>query len=141
MFFDEWAANSKNNKFWHLDLFLAGAGLNDQSKQLFQNISRVYADYDVWRKFVVSNNESCSVSDVMPQASDELLLCTSSGTTDTPKKIKHTHEFLFEISYRNEKIFKFDGNVLHLKNLFLVHTKMKKYFLMKHLLAVELFVI
>ena len=27
--------------------------------------------------------------------------CTSSGTTNTPKKVEHTHEFLKNISYRN----------------------------------------
>lgn len=31
--------------------------------------------------------------------------CTSSGTTNTPKKVEHTHKFLKNISYRNSKFY------------------------------------
>lgn len=115
--FDTFMASSPTNKSWHMDLFLGNPGLSDQSKQFFQSISRVYADYNIWRNYIATNNESWPLSDIFPQESDELLLCTSSGTTDTPKKIKHTHEFLFEISARNQRVFRFNGNVLHLRNL------------------------
>ena len=40
---------------------------------------------------------------------DILMKCTSSGTTGTPKKVTHTHEFLYNISNRNSMFF--DGNV------------------------------
>lgn len=116
LFFDRLIAHS-NNKFWPMDLFLGNPGLREQQRMLFQSISRVYNDYTIWRNYWPTDSEYQSQHDILAQESDELLLCTSSGTTDTPKRIKHTHEFLFEISSRNQKVFKFHGNVLHLKNL------------------------
>jgi len=53
--------------------------------------------------------------DIMPLPSDIMLFCTSSGTTGTPKIVKHNHEFMYNLVMRNKKIFK--GSVLHLKNL------------------------
>lgn len=55
------------------------------------------------------------VIDDMPEPTDILMVCTSSGTTNTPKVIEHTHQFLFEISKRNSVAF--SGNVVHNKNL------------------------
>lgn len=117
LFFDNWMANARNKKFWTMDLFLAGPGLSDQSKLQFQNLSRAWADYTVCRNSIDPKRESRSRTDVVAQESDELLLCTSSGTTGPPKKIKHTHEFIWEVSTRNQRVFEFYGNVLHLRNL------------------------
>lgn len=38
-----------------------------------------------------------------------IMRCTSSGTTNTPKIVEHTHEFIYNLSVRNSKFF--DGNV------------------------------
>lgn len=39
-------------------------------------------------------------------APDSILVkCTSSGTTGTPKRIEHTHQFIFELVKRNSKMF------------------------------------
>lgn len=52
---------------------------------------------------------------IWAKESDILMRCTSSGTTGTPKKVTHTHEFLHNISKRNS-IF-FDNEVTLLWNL------------------------
>jgi hypothetical protein len=44
-----------------------------------------------------------------------LLKCTSSGTTGTPKKVHHTHEFIFALVMRNAKMF--DGVIGQAFNL------------------------
>lgn len=38
---------------------------------------------------------------ILAQSSNTLIKCTSSGTTNTPKVITHTHEFLYTLSKRN----------------------------------------
>ena len=48
-------------------------------------------------------------------SSDILFRITSSGTTDVPKVIEHTHEFISAISLRNSKLYK--GIALHVNNL------------------------
>ena len=54
--------------------------------------------------------EDDSPNDVIWANSDDVLMkCTSSGTTGTPKKVTHTHKFLYNISDRNTMFF--DGNV------------------------------
>lgn len=55
------------------------------------------------------------IKDIMPDPSDVLLRCTSSGTTGTPKIVEHTHEFLYKISLRNST--KFSGVCVHTRNL------------------------
>ena len=55
------------------------------------------------------------ISDIRPNPKDILFRVTSSGTTDIPKVIEHTHEFIFAISTRNSKMYK--GTALHTGNL------------------------
>ena len=50
-----------------------------------------------------------------PAGSDIMMRCTSSGTTGTPKLINHTHEFVYNISKRNSKMY--DNTVILLWNL------------------------
>lgn len=52
---------------------------------------------------------------ILPNPTDIVMRCTSSGTTGTPKIIEHTHEFLYKISIRNVK--KFLGKCVHIANL------------------------
>lgn len=49
----------------------------------------------------------------------EILLTTSSGTTDKPKLITHTHEFFYDLCKRNSKIMDFRENdkIIHIRNL------------------------
>lgn len=55
------------------------------------------------------------ISSIRPKPKDVLFRVTSSGTTDIPKVIEHTHEFIFAISTRNSKMYK--GTALHTGNL------------------------
>lgn len=54
-------------------------------------------------------------SSIQPTPTDILFRVTSSGTTDVPKVIEHTHEFISAISLRNSKRYK--GTALHVNNL------------------------
>lgn len=54
-------------------------------------------------------------SKIFPEPKDILMKCTSSGTTDTPKIIEHTHEFIYKMSTRNSNLYK--GKCLHVRNL------------------------
>lgn len=56
-----------------------------------------------------------SVISIQPNATDILFRVTSSGTTDVPKVIEHTHEFISAISLENSKRYK--GTALHVNNL------------------------
>jgi len=53
--------------------------------------------------------------EIMPMPSDVLFRVTSSGTTDVPKVIEHTHEFISSISLRNSGLYK--GTAVHTNNL------------------------
>lgn len=55
------------------------------------------------------------VAESFPQPSDILFRVTSSGTTDVPKVIEHTHEYIYTISKRNAALYK--GTALHVNNL------------------------
>lgn len=50
---------------------------------------------------------------------DILLLTTSSGTTDTPKIISHSHRFFYQLCIRNCSVLDFNNNdnILHVRNL------------------------
>jgi len=56
-----------------------------------------------------------SISMIQPEPTDVLFRVTSSGTTDIPKVIEHTHEFISAISLKNSKMYK--GTALHVNNL------------------------
>lgn len=51
--------------------------------------------------------------------SDILLLTTSSGTTEQPKVIKHTHQFFYELCLRNANVIPIteNDNILHIRNM------------------------
>ena len=56
-----------------------------------------------------------TIESVMPQPSDVLFRVTSSGTTDVPKVIEHTHEFISAVSLRNSEPYR--GIAVHVNNL------------------------
>lgn len=90
--------------------------------------SPIYSKYAFFKKYSIrtySTVESASIEidkalfstigNIQPQPSDVLFRVTSSGTTDVPKVIEHTHEFISAISLRNSKMYK--GTALHVNNL------------------------
>ena len=48
----------------------------------------------------------------------EIIVCTSSGTTGTPKPITYQHDFFYDLCERNQRVFDWQENdrVLHLSN-------------------------
>jgi hypothetical protein len=60
-----------------------------------------------------------SLDNVTAEESDILMYALSSGTTDTPKVIGHSHRFFYDLMSRNALIFelKSDDRCLHSKNL------------------------
>lgn len=76
--------------------------------EMYKLISANYVDVNNYDNIVSNNNVECSDNNV-------LLRCTSSGTTGTAKLVKHTHQFIKNISHRN-KVF-FNDNVGIMRNL------------------------
>jgi len=68
---------------------------------------------------IIDISESTNVNDIQANNDSELLLTTSSGTTDKPKVISHTHEFFYDLCKRNVDVmeFKSEDRILHIRNL------------------------
>jgi hypothetical protein len=105
-----------------IDIFL-----HDFSADTIES-NQVYSKYAFFKKqscrtystidssnFKIESELYNTVIDIRPQPSDVLFRVTSSGTTDVPKVIEHTHEFISAISIRNSKMYK--GVALHVNNL------------------------
>lgn len=65
--------------------------------------------------FVVDSDLYNSLPTERPLPGDILFRVTSSGTTDVPKVIEHTHEFIYAVSTRNSKMY--NGTAVHVNNL------------------------
>lgn len=75
----------------------------EKKRDYFKKISEKYITID---QIPFNGNSNTTI---WAESSDILMKCTSSGTTGTPKKVTHAHEFLYNISKRNTVFF--DGNV------------------------------
>jgi acyl-CoA synthetase (AMP-forming)/AMP-acid ligase II len=106
-----------------IDIFL-----HDFPDNLIELEPRVYSKFVFFKRHskrtystleaakITVDKELCdSVSEIMPAPSDILFRVTSSGTTDVPKIIEHTHDFIFTISLRNSSLYK--GTAVHVNNL------------------------
>lgn len=116
--------DSKTKLLSPIDIFLhdVPALVLEQFKEdcgkhnFFNSCSRrsynIYEDID----YTITSTSNFEIAKrIKPNPSDILMRCTSSGTTNTPKIVEHTHEFLSSITYRNSS--KFFGKCLHIKNL------------------------
>lgn len=67
----------------------------------------------------IKNIETDSSIDIVVTPSDILLYATTSGTTGTPKIVKYTHEFFYNLLERNAKLYdlKSSDRCFHSKNL------------------------
>lgn len=83
----------------------------------FQEISeRTYSIVDDDINFKIDNQFDYSQAiSIMPKPDDILVKATSSGTTNKPKIIEHTHAFIRGVAERN--MWMFGGTALHVKNL------------------------
>lgn len=75
---------------------------------------RTYCTLDI-NNFAVDGDLYNILQSERPLPTDILFRVTSSGTTDVPKVIEHTHEFIFAISTRNAVMYK--GTAVHVNNL------------------------
>jgi hypothetical protein len=110
--------NSQTQSFFPIDLFLSGKMLTTEKHKYYSSKSIQTEYWDVWDSYQTKSSGWWDLSErskIDPAAG--LLLCTSSGTTGQPKKIEHNHSFLYNISRRNKELFRFKGNVLHIRNL------------------------
>lgn len=110
----------KDNKFEFIDTktkilspinyFFDYSNSVEQKRSFFKKICDTYITID---EVIAFGNYT--PNDLVWATSNNILMkCTSSGTTGTPKKVQHTHEFLYNISSRNTSFF--DGSVALLFN-------------------------
>jgi hypothetical protein len=76
---------------------------------------RSFSIHDLRQVQVENRQRFDEISAIRPDPDDILMICTSSGTTNTPKLLAHTHRFFYELCKRNS--LRFSGNVAHTKNL------------------------
>ena len=75
-------------------------GINSRSKYvIFSKICKVLININK------SSSTSFEVDKFNCNLTDNAIICTSSGTTGTPKIIVHNHEFLSQLAIRNSKMY------------------------------------
>ena len=106
----------KSDAFGKIDLFLHHFPDGDENLEYYskKSVQTVHM-YDVNDLTVDNIDLLRNISARRPEPDDVLMLCTSSGTTGTPKKVQHTHRFMYELVQRNKK--QFCGSVMHIRNL------------------------
>lgn len=106
----------KTDAFGKIDLFLHHFPDGDENLEYYSKKSlKTVHMYDV-NDLTIDNIELFqNISERRPEPSDPLMLATSSGTTGTPKRVVHTHEFMYQLIQRNKK--QFIGSVMHIRNL------------------------
>ena len=103
--------DTKSKVLMPIDYFFSLSGETHRKYEYFDRIcNRIITQEEIEQYDDYKENDL-----ILAEASDILIKCTSSGTTQTPKLIKHTHEFLFNISKRNSSMFY--GNVGLMWNL------------------------
>lgn len=106
----------KTDVFAPIDLFLHHFPDSDENFKYYSKKStRVEHYYDLADLDIEDKQQFHRISRIRPKPDDVFLLCTSSGTTGTPKRVEHTHAFMYELVQRNKK--QFAGSVLHIRNL------------------------
>jgi acyl-CoA synthetase (AMP-forming)/AMP-acid ligase II len=103
--------NPKTEMFFPLDFFMQGPDVPVERQNYFRKNSQCYIEPHSW------NEGSIEFDQTFAKDSEVVLVCTSSGTTGKPKRLEHTHAFLYAIAKRNSDVFKFDGRVMHFRTL------------------------
>jgi hypothetical protein len=106
----------KTDAFGKIDLFLHHFPDGDENLEYYGKKARkVFHTYDLADLQINRNDEFRAVAARRPKPDDVLMLCTSSGTTGTPKSVQHTHAFMHRLAKRNAQYF--SGSVMHIRNL------------------------
>lgn len=105
----------KNDIYGKIDLFLHHLPKEYEKLNYYSARSnKVYDTHDLLN--VEINIKEYNLSkEIYCTDETEMLFCTSSGTTGTPKVIKHKHNFMYELVQRNKKLY--SGSALHIRNL------------------------
>ncbi len=104
----------KNDVYGDIDIFLHKLDERNSDKLKYYS-KRSKKIYDVKDLRNCDIEISAAINAIRPDPEDYMLFCTSSGTTGTPKIVKHTHGFMYELVQRNKKLY--SGSVLHIRNL------------------------
>ena len=99
------------------DLFV----LDDNQDPITRLTAETYAKKSIpMNLWYTHSSPDCKYSNVdWAEPAGMMMACTSSGSTGTPKPIEYSHEFIFNLAKRAERLFdlKPDDRVLHLTNL------------------------
>lgn len=104
------------NPYFPLDLLLIDVVLDDPD---FYDFYFKNSKKNITNLFEVKTELIQDIGPVLAVPEDVCISCISSGTTDNPKKIEHTHKFFYELCSVNWQSlgFKYDDKVLHLYTL------------------------
>lgn len=110
----------KNDVYGTIDIFLhslPGDGGVDPIKieKLLYYSKKSKIVYDISELENLDIEIDQNINAIKPESDDYMLFCTSSGTTGTPKIVKHTHHFMRSLVERNKNLYK--DSVLHIRNL------------------------
>lgn len=101
-----------------LDLFVSGLGLSQEKHNYYAALSKQTEYWHVWDTYQLQDHSSWQPSvNRFAKPADILLLANSSGTTDRPKTVRLSQQFLCAVANRNQRLWQFDGNVVHVRNL------------------------
>jgi len=78
------------------------------------NLSDISKDIDI-----NDDGNQKIAGEILANPDDAFLFTTSSGTVNTPKIIKHTHQFFYDLCLRNSEIMGFTeiDSIMHIRNL------------------------
>jgi len=104
----EWL-DAKTSQVMPIDFYVTRNQLDLIDKELYdKGKEKFYVDISTT---VISGDDINAWSDFSPNKNldvnpdDIIMRCTSSGTTGIPKRIEHTHDFMYRLSVRNSKTF------------------------------------
>jgi acyl-coenzyme A synthetase/AMP-(fatty) acid ligase len=115
--------NIKTKIFAPIDLIVVDDSYNNDPiiKVVVDSVARQIGYREDYNSYTIQNPEQFDhvSKTVLATESTVLLTTTTSGTTGTPKVVKHTHSFYFDLCKRNVSVLEFTPSsvALHTRNL------------------------